>query len=71
MRRELPGESGSSSTAIQRVEHLCGRKSSMRKEQGHYEVMLGSTGSEGIPLDLFTSGEARWWRCRRCARGGR
>jgi hypothetical protein len=29
-------------------------------EQGHYEVMLGSTGSEGIPLDLFTSGEPRW-----------
>ena len=29
-------------------------------EQGHYEVMLGSTGSEGIPLDLFTSGEQRW-----------
>lgn len=29
-------------------------------EQGHYEVMLGSTGSEGIPLELFTSGEPRW-----------
>jgi len=29
-------------------------------EQGHYDVMLGSTGSEGIPLDLFTSGEPRW-----------
>ena len=29
-------------------------------EQGHYEVMLGSTGGEGIPLDLFTSGEPRW-----------
>ena len=29
-------------------------------EQGHYEVMLGSTGSGGIPLDLFTSGEQRW-----------
>jgi trimeric autotransporter adhesin len=29
-------------------------------QQGHYEVMLGSTASEGIPLDLFTSGEPRW-----------
>jgi hypothetical protein len=29
-------------------------------EQGHYDVMLGSSGSEGIPLDLFTSGEPRW-----------
>jgi hypothetical protein len=29
-------------------------------EQGHYEVMLGATGNEGIPLDLFTSGEPRW-----------
>ena len=29
-------------------------------EQEHFEVMLGSTGSEGIPLDLFTSGEPRW-----------
>ena|SRR5882762_8438824 len=29
-------------------------------EQGHYEVMLGSTGSEGIPMELFTSGEPRW-----------
>ena len=28
--------------------------------QGHYEVILGSTESEGIPLDLFTSGEPRW-----------
>ena len=29
-------------------------------EQGHYEVMLGSTDSEGIPMELFTSGEPRW-----------
>jgi hypothetical protein len=29
-------------------------------QQGHYEVMLGATGSEGIPMDLFTSGEQRW-----------
>jgi hypothetical protein len=28
--------------------------------QGHYEVMLGSAGNEGIPLDLFSSGEPRW-----------
>ena len=29
-------------------------------QQGHYEVMLGATGSEGIPMELFTSGEPRW-----------
>jgi hypothetical protein len=29
-------------------------------QQGHYEVMLGATGSEGIPMDLFASGEPRW-----------
>lgn len=29
-------------------------------QQGHYEVMLGVTGSEGIPMELFTSGEPRW-----------
>ena len=29
-------------------------------QQGHYEVMLGSTGNEGIPTELFTSGEPRW-----------
>jgi hypothetical protein len=28
--------------------------------QGHYEVFLGATGSEGIPLDLFSSGDSRW-----------
>jgi len=27
---------------------------------GHYSVMLGSTSSEGLPGDLFVSGEARW-----------
>jgi len=27
---------------------------------GHYSIMLGSTTSQGIPADLFTSGEARW-----------
>src|SRR6266446_7000984 len=29
-------------------------------QQGHYEVMLGGTGNEGIPMELFTSGEQRW-----------
>src|SRR5579864_1044247 len=29
-------------------------------QQGHFEVMLGATGSEGIPMELFTSGEPRW-----------
>src|ERR1700732_4503730 len=27
---------------------------------GHYSVQLGSTKPDGIPTDLFTSGEARW-----------
>ena len=27
---------------------------------GHYTVMLGSTTSQGIPADVFASGEARW-----------
>jgi hypothetical protein len=27
---------------------------------GHYEVQLGATMSNGIPIDLFASGEARW-----------
>jgi len=29
-------------------------------ESGHYAVMLGATKSEGLPTDLFASGEARW-----------
>ncbi len=29
-------------------------------EQGRYTVLLGSTKSEGLPLELFSSGEARW-----------
>jgi hypothetical protein len=27
---------------------------------GHYSAMLGSTSSEGLPQDVFVSGEARW-----------
>ncbi len=27
---------------------------------GHYSVMLGSTTSQGLPQDVFVSGEARW-----------
>ncbi len=27
---------------------------------GHYSVMLGSTKPDGLPADLFASGEARW-----------
>jgi hypothetical protein len=27
---------------------------------GHYAVMLGSSSSQGLPPDLFASGEARW-----------
>ncbi len=29
-------------------------------EQGRYTALLGSTKSEGLPLELFSSGEARW-----------
>jgi Chaperone of endosialidase len=29
-------------------------------QTGHYSVMLGSTTSQGLPTDLFASGEARW-----------
>jgi hypothetical protein len=29
-------------------------------QQGRYEVMLGATGNEGIPMELFTAGEPRW-----------
>jgi hypothetical protein len=28
--------------------------------QGHYTVMLGATQPAGLPIDLFTSGQARW-----------
>jgi hypothetical protein len=28
--------------------------------QGRYTVLLGETSSEGLPLELFASGEARW-----------
>ncbi len=28
--------------------------------QGHYELMLGVTAHDGVPTELFTSGEARW-----------
>jgi hypothetical protein len=28
--------------------------------QGHYEVMLGATVTDGIPIDLFRTGEPRW-----------
>jgi hypothetical protein len=28
--------------------------------QGHFEVVLGVTKSEGVPLDIFTGGESRW-----------
>src|SRR5438309_2104528 len=27
---------------------------------GHYSVQLGATRSEGLPADMFLSGEARW-----------
>ena len=29
-------------------------------EQGRYTVLLGSTKSEGLPLELFSAGEPRW-----------
>src|SRR5260370_19638405 len=27
---------------------------------GHYSVLLGATREEGVPMDLFASGDARW-----------
>ena len=27
---------------------------------GHYSVLMGATQNEGMPLDLFASGEPRW-----------
>jgi hypothetical protein len=32
--------------------------------RGHYTVQLGATEPDGLPLDLFTSGEARWLGAR-------
>lgn len=29
-------------------------------DQGHYNVLLGSTLPEGLPLELFTTGQAQW-----------
>ncbi len=29
-------------------------------DQGHYTALLGATKSEGMPVDLFTQGKARW-----------
>src|SRR3990167_6042764 len=29
-------------------------------EQGRYGVLLGATASDGLPLELFSSGDARW-----------
>src|SRR5229473_385582 len=29
-------------------------------EQGHYTVLLGATQNEGLPLELFSSGQLRW-----------
>ncbi len=29
-------------------------------KSGHYSVMLGSATAQGLPVDLFVSGEARW-----------
>jgi hypothetical protein len=28
--------------------------------QGHFDVMLGATAGEGVPMELFASGEPRW-----------
>jgi len=28
--------------------------------QGHYTALLGAASPDGLPLDLFTSGAARW-----------
>ena len=31
--------------------------------KGDYTVQLGASKSEGLPLELFSSGKARWWAC--------
>ena len=36
---------------------------------GRYSILLGATRPDGLPLDLFASGEARWLG-RRFERGG-
>jgi len=28
--------------------------------EGHYSLLMGATASEGMPVDLFSSGESRW-----------
>jgi hypothetical protein len=30
------------------------------RQDGHYDVLLGSTTADGLPLDLFATGEPRW-----------
>jgi hypothetical protein len=30
------------------------------EDNGHYSVLLGANSSEGLPIELFTTGEARW-----------
>jgi hypothetical protein len=32
----------------------------MLDESGHYEVLLGANHADGVPADLFTTGDARW-----------
>jgi hypothetical protein len=54
MRFVIYGDETSGTPLWQEVQNL------RLDQQGHYEVMLGATGSEGIPMDLFTSGESRW-----------
>src|SRR5262249_29399020 len=29
-------------------------------QQGHYVILLGATQPDGLPIELFTSGETRW-----------
>ncbi len=31
-------------------------------QAGHYTVLLGLTKADGLPIDLFTSGQAQWLR---------
>jgi hypothetical protein len=35
-------------------------QSARADSNGHYSVMLGSTTAEGLPADVFSSGDARW-----------
>jgi hypothetical protein len=54
VRFSIYGDSASATPLWQEVQNT------QVDQQGHYEVMLGTTASQGIPADLFSTGEPRW-----------